>query len=76
MSDDVPVRERSHVLPAHRYGDPADVAEQDELDDLGCKVCAAHGFTWRRVICRDARNEKQKGVPYVGHRCKWFEEKK
>ncbi len=75
MSAGNAARESSRALPSHRYGDPADVAERAELEALGCKACVRHSIAWR-VICRDARNEAQKGVPYVGHRCKWFEEKK
>lgn len=57
------------------YGDPFEVIAREELNELGCSLCTKHGFTWQRVICNEPRNGKQKGVPYLGHRCKWFEEK-
>lgn len=68
-------KENSHALPAHRYGNPADVVEFDQLRRLGCKVCKSFKVVLGRGVCGDARNAFQKGVPGVGHRCKWFAEK-
>jgi hypothetical protein len=65
----------SYALPSSRYGDPADIVEVDQMDALGCRLCASHTFVLNRVMCVDSRNEMQKRVPYIGHRCKWFIEK-
>lgn len=65
----------SRALPHYCYGDPADVVERMELDDLGCRLCVKHGVALGRIICTDYRNESQRGVPGVGYRCKFFEEK-
>jgi hypothetical protein len=65
----------STVYPAIFYGDPQRVVEQAELDAIGCEICTKAAFTWHRVLCLEPKNEMQKGVPYVGHRCKWFEER-
>lgn len=64
----------SRVLPHFCYGDPADVAERLELDSMGCLLCASHDVVLDRVVCADGRNEKQSGVPGIGHRCKFFKE--
>ena len=66
---------RSNALPSHFYGDPADVVERLEMDQLGCRACTSHKVVFDRLICGDGRNEQQVGVPRVGHRCKWFNEK-
>lgn len=63
------------VAPAIFYGDPQRVVEEAELNEIGCRLCTKAGFTWHKVLCLEPRNEKQKGVPYVGHKCKWFEER-
>ena len=63
------------ALAAFMYRDPAEVAERLELDDLGCRICSSADSMFFRVVCGDHRNEKQKGVPFIGHRCKWFCEK-
>lgn len=57
------------------YGDPADVVERLEMDQLGCRACKTHKVVFDRVLCGDGRNEKQTGVPRIGHRCKWFNDK-
>lgn len=62
---------RSTALPAWMYGDPADVVERLELDDLGCKACSMSEMAFK-VVCTHSRNKQQKGVPQIGHRCKWF----
>lgn len=67
--------EESRALPSFMYGDPANVVERMELDDLGCKLCTKGFSTFSRMVCREVRNEKQKGVPTIGHRCRWFNEK-
>jgi hypothetical protein len=63
------------ALPAFMYRDPAEVVERMELDELGCRICSSGESTFLRMVCGDARNEKQKGVPFIGHRCKWFSER-
>lgn len=63
------------ALPAFMYRDPAEVVEGLELDRLGCGICSSGESTFTWLVCGDARNEKQKGVPFIGHRCKWFTEK-
>ena len=67
--------EESKALPSFMYGDPANVVERMELDELGCSLCTKGNVTFIRVVCGEPRNEKQKGVPYIGHRCRWFDEK-
>lgn len=64
----------STVAPSIFYGDPQFVVEQAELDDLGCGLCTKHGFILTKAICLEPKNEKQKGVPHIGHRCRWFDE--
>lgn len=65
---------RSNTVPHYFYGDPADVVERLELDDLGCRACLSHRVVFDRVVCGDGRNDRQVGVPRVGHRCKWFKD--
>ncbi len=64
----------SNALPHYLYGDPADVIERLELDGLGCKACASHKVVFDRLLCGDVRNQKQAGVPRIGHRCPLFDE--
>ena len=66
----------STALPVRFYRDPAEVVELNQLDALGCRVCDSAAIVLSRVFCVDARNEKQKGVPRIGHRCRWFAERK
>ncbi|SFN23203.1 hypothetical protein [Nitrosomonas communis] len=66
----------SKVLPDFYYRDPAEVIERVQLNKMGCKACAMHTVVMSRVMCGDARNERQVGVPGVGHKCKWFIERK
>ncbi len=63
------------TAPAIFYGDPLNVLEQAELNDIGCKLCTKAGFTWYKVLCLEPKNDKQKGVPYIGHKCRWFDER-
>lgn len=65
----------SAVAPAIFYGDPMKVVEQAELDDIGCGLCTKLGFMWHKAMCLEPKNEKQKGVPHIGHRCRWFDER-
>lgn len=65
----------SHALPARMYGNPADIVEYDQMDALGCRACKQYEIVFVRSICSDSRNTVQKGVPNIGHRCKWFIEK-
>lgn len=62
----------STALPVRFYRDPAEVVELNQLDALGCRICESAAIVLSRVFCVDVHNEKQKGVPYVGHRCRWF----
>lgn len=62
-------------LDAYLYRDPAEVVERLELDALGCEACRFAAFTFIRPVCTEPRNKGQKGVPSVGHRCKWFVER-
>lgn len=67
---------QSSALRSFMYGDPADVVERLEMDQLGCRACRAHKVVFDRVLCGDVRNETQQaGVPRIGHRCKWFSDK-
>jgi hypothetical protein len=62
----------SRTLPSFYYRDPAEVIERVQMDRLGCRACVSHSVVLGRVMCGDERNEHQVGVPSVGHRCKWF----
>lgn len=69
-------RESSYALPAYYYSrDPADVVERNQLNELGCRACVRAVTVFGRIQCSDRRNEKQKGVPGIGHRCKLFKER-
>lgn len=68
-------REVSRALPSYMYRDPAKVAEENELRELGCRVCTKRGFTLSRAVCVEARNPRQKGFPEIGRRCRWFDER-
>lgn len=68
--------DKSYALPARYYRDPAEMLEQLQLDRLGCKLCAKHTTVLGRSFCTDERNDKQAGVPGIGHRCKWFQERR
>jgi hypothetical protein len=68
--------ERSYALPACYYRDPAETLEQLELDSLGCRLCTQHVVFLGRSLCTHEKNEKQEGVPRIGHRCKWFDERR
>ena len=67
------MEENSRALPAHCYGDPADVVERNELRELGCKACAKHAVMYDRVLCSEPRVTNQKRVPWIGTKCKFFE---
>lgn len=69
------MRSNSRALPHYCYGDPADVVERMQLRDMGCRLCASHDVVLGRVVCTDSRNESQRGVPGIGYRCKFFEER-
>lgn len=66
----------SRALPSFYYRDPAEVIERVQLNRLGCRACASHRIVLGRVMCGDDRNEQGHGVPGVGHRCKWFAERR
>lgn len=66
---------RTVIQRAADYGDPAIVAERNEFDRKGCSLCTHAEKILKRTTCQDPRNTKQKGVPRIGHRCKWFQEK-
>jgi hypothetical protein len=67
--------EVSKALPAFRYGNPADVVEFDQMDALGCRGCTKHSEVLMKSICSEEKNVSQKGVPIIGHKCRWFVEK-
>jgi len=62
-------------LPSYMYGDPARVAEENELRELGCRLCVKRTVTLQRAICSEPRNPRQVGFPHLGHRCRWFDER-
>ena len=62
----------SRALPMHFYRDPAEVVEIDQLDRLGCKACEHAKSIFDKLLCTEPRNEKQVGMPWKGHRCRWF----
>ena len=64
--------ENSRALPAHCYRDPAEVVERQQLNELGCRACSSHAVLYDRVLCCDPRKLDNKGVPHIGHKCKWF----
>jgi hypothetical protein len=68
--------ERSNALPRFYYDDPADVVERLQQDLLGCRLCTSHQVTMGRVVCGDERNSQQRGVPDIGHRCRYFNERR
>lgn len=63
------------ALPHYFYGDPADVVERMELNQLGCRLCSKHDVVYERVVCTDERNTSQRGVGWIGDRCKFFMER-
>ena len=64
----------SRALPSFYYDDPAVVCERLEAKRMGCKVCSYHRVVLGKIVCGHDRNEKQYGVPWVGLRCRWFNE--
>lgn len=69
------MNDQSNALPAWMYRDPAKVAEQMQMQELGCKACSKAGVTMHGVVCLEPKNYLQKGVPHSGQRCKWFDER-
>lgn len=67
---------KSHALPARYYRDPAETVELNQLNALGCKLCISHAVVLGKSLCTDERNKDQAGVPRVGHRCRWFQERR
>jgi len=61
------------ALPAYMYRDPADVAETNELERLGCSLCLHVAVTIYRPFCNHPKNEQQLGFPWKGYRCRLFE---
>ncbi len=66
----------SRALPRFYYHDPAVVYEKIEAKQMGCKACLHHRVVFDRVMCGHESNEKQRGVPYVGFRCRWFNDRR
>ncbi len=62
----------STQLPSWMWRNPAEVAERRELHALGCVACWSHGRVLGRDHCTDQRNTRQAGFPFIGHRCKFF----
>jgi hypothetical protein len=65
--------EDSKALPAHCYGDPADVVERKELRELGCRACKHSVPALNRVYCSHERVVHHNKVPWIGNKCKYFE---
>lgn len=63
---------KSNALPIHLYRDPSEVVEVNQLFELGCNACDQSHRILTKTYCTDSRNENQKGVPKIGHRCKYF----
>lgn len=61
------------ILPAHCYRDPAIVAEQNELAEMGCKACRKHRVVLDRVFCTEPKIKNQKLVPAIGSKCRYFD---
>jgi hypothetical protein len=66
-------REASYALPAQCYGDPSDVVERRQLNDLGCLACGKHSHLFGKVVCTEPSKTSYKDVPRVGSKCKYFE---
>lgn len=64
--------ENSRALPAGCYGDPALIAERNELRELGCKACDWHLLLLGRVTCSNPEVTNTKKVPFIGSKCKKF----
>jgi hypothetical protein len=64
--------EESKALPKHCYGDPAIVAERNQLAELGCRACIHHTMLLARVVCTEAKVTNHKRVPFIGTKCKFF----
>lgn len=67
------MREPSRALPAWAYGDPAEAVERSELEILGCKACGKEWPVLGKAQCTEPKNDRQKGVPWIGYRCRWFQ---
>jgi len=65
----------SRALPSFYYGDPAVVYEWMEVTRMGCRACVHRRTAFGRIVCGHVRNTKQCGVPLIGFRCKWFNDK-
>jgi hypothetical protein len=66
------VAENSRALLACNYGDPALIAERNELRELGCRACEWHVVVLNRVICSNPEITNTKKVPFIGAKCKKF----
>lgn len=65
--------ENSYALPMHYYRNPAEVIENKELADMGCRACNKHLIFNGRVACTEPKKMHQKDVPRIGRKCKFFE---
>lgn len=66
----------SRALPRFYYDDPAVVCERMEIKRMGCKAFLHHRVVFDRVVCGYEGNEKQRGVPWIGLRCGWFNDRR
>lgn len=66
----------SRALPRFYYDDPAVVCERMEIKKMGCKACLHHRVVFDRVVCGYEGNEKQRGVPWIGLRCRLFNDRR
>lgn len=69
-------REHSRALPRGMYGDPADVIERAQMNQLGCRACSRSIEICGRSMCGERRNLGQKGFPAIGWKCRWFLEQR
>lgn len=62
------------ALPARMYSrDPADIVADNQLHELGCRVCDHVVSSLNRYYCSNDRAVKfHKRVPHVGPSCKCY----
>ena len=65
----------SRAMPAWCYRDPAEVAERVQVMERGCSGCVSSFMVMGVTRCEDQRNDAQKGVPFIGPRCRYFKQK-
>lgn len=59
----------SRALPGYAYGDPAKIAEAQELRALGCKVCVRAEYIFGLPVCASGlKFPACKNIPRTGYR--------